>query len=79
MLLDKLNIMKKSTFILALLIATVTSISGCRETKTVKEEPKGDIERAVDETKEGVKRAGEEVKGAYKDVKEEVDGSTDDN
>ncbi|MBC8766533.1 hypothetical protein H4O18_00880 [Arenibacter sp. BSSL-BM3] len=71
--------MKKSIFILPLLFAAAISLSGCRETKTVKDEPKGDIERAVDEAEDGVKRAGEEVKGAYKEVKEEVDGSTDDN
>ena len=71
--------MKKSIFILSVLFITTISFSGCRETKAIKEEPKGDMERAVDEAEDGVKRAGEEIKGAYKDVKEEVDGSTDDN
>nr|WP_281503839.1 hypothetical protein [Arenibacter sp. F26102] len=64
---------------MTLLFVSAISLSSCRETKAVNEEPKGDIERAVDEAEDGVKRAGEEIKGAYKDVKEEVDGSTDDN
>ncbi len=71
--------MKKSIFMMPLLLVASIILAGCRETKPPKEDQQGEIERVVDEAEDGVKRAGEEIKGAYKDVKEEVDGETDDN